>query len=115
MIEAFAKHRVAANLAMIMMTLAGIWAIRVMPTQLDPPMHFPQVFVEVTWVGASAEDLETLVTTPIEQQLRTLPDLNEITSSTRNGRTFINVRFEYDTDITIAFEQVKQRVARSCR
>ena len=111
MIEVFAKHRVAANLAMIMMTLAGIWAIRVMPTQLDPPMHFPQVFVEVTWVGASAEDLETLVTSPIEQQLRTLADLNEITSSTRNGSTFINVRFDYDTDITIAFEQVKQRVA----
>lgn len=111
MIEIFAKHRVAANLAMIMMTLAGIWAIKVMPTQLDPPMHFPQVFVEVSWVGASAEDLETLVTTPIEQQLRTLAALNEITSSTRNGRTFINVRFEYDTDISVAFEQVKQRVA----
>ncbi len=111
MIEVFAKHRVAANLAMIMMTLAGIWAIRAMPTQLDPPMHFPQVFVEVTWIGASAEDLETLVTTPIEQQLRTLPELKEITSSTWNGNTFINVRFEYDADITIAFEQVKQRVA----
>ena len=61
----FATHRVAANLAMIMMILVGIWAIRVMPSQLDPPMHFPMVFVEVTWIGASAEDLETLVTTPI--------------------------------------------------
>ncbi len=107
----FAKHRVAANLAMIMMTLAGIWAIRVMPTQLDPPMHSPQVFVEVAWVGASAEDLETLVTTPIEQQLRTVADLKEIQSSTRNGHTFINVRFDYDADIAMAFEQVKQRVA----
>ncbi|MGE0622378.1 MAG: efflux RND transporter permease subunit [Pseudomonadales bacterium] len=111
MIELFAKHRVAANLAMIMMTLAGIWAIRVMPTQLDPPMHFPAVFVEVTWVGASAEDLETLVTTPIEQQLRTVPELKELNSSTRNGSTFINARFNYDADITQAFDQVKQRVA----
>ena len=76
---------------MIMMILVGIWAIRVMPSQLDPPMHFPMVFVEVTWIGASAEDLETLVTTPIEQQLRTLSDLKEINSSTRNGHTFINV------------------------
>ena len=111
MIEIFARHRVAANLAMIMMTLLGIWAIRVMPTQLDPPMHFPMVYVEVTWIGASAEDLETLVTTPIEQQLRTLPALKELESSTRNGSTFINARFEYDADITVAFDQVKQRVA----
>ncbi|MFV2090267.1 MAG: efflux RND transporter permease subunit, partial [Pseudomonadales bacterium] len=111
MIEKFAKHRVAANLAMIMMTLVGIWAIRVMPTQLDPPTHYPMVYVEVSWVGASAEDLETLVTTPIEQQLRTLPALNEISSSIRNGRTLINVRFDYDTDITQAFDRVKQRVA----
>jgi multidrug efflux pump subunit AcrB len=111
LIETFARHRVAANLAMIMMILVGVWAIKVMPTQLDPPTHFPQVFVEVTWVGASAEDLETLVTGPIEQQLRTLPELKEINSSTRNGSTFINVRFNYDADISVAFEQVKQRVA----
>ena len=96
---------------MIMMILVGIWAIRVMPSQLDPPMHFPMVFVEVTWIGASAEDLETLVTTPIEQQLRTLSDLKEINSSTRNGYTFINVRFDYDADISQAMDQVKQRVA----
>ncbi|MCB1684538.1 MAG: efflux RND transporter permease subunit [Pseudomonadales bacterium] len=96
---------------MVMMILAGIWAIRMMPSQLDPPMHFPMVFVEVSWIGASAEDLETLVTTPIEQQLRTLTELNEINSITRNGYTFINVRFDYDADIAHAMDQVKQRVA----
>ena len=52
---------------MIMMTLAGFWAIRTMPSQLDPPMHMPLVFIEIQWIGASAEDIETLVTTPIEQ------------------------------------------------
>ena len=71
MITRFAQHRVAANLTMIMMTLAGLWAIRSMPSQLDPPATFPLVFVQVQWVGASAEDVESLVTTPIEQQLKT--------------------------------------------
>ena len=59
LIANFAQHRVAANLTMIMMTLAGIWAIRSMPSQLDPPANFPIVFVEVQWIGASAEDIDT--------------------------------------------------------
>ncbi len=111
LIKTFAEHRVAANLAMIMMILAGIWAVRNMPTMLDPPANFPLVVVEVTWVGAAAEDIEALVTTPIEQQLRTVNDLHELTSRTVNGYTYIQAQFNHDADMTIALDQVKQRVA----
>ncbi|MEM7078894.1 MAG: efflux RND transporter permease subunit [Pseudomonadota bacterium] len=110
MINTFAQHRVAANLLMIMMILAGFWAVRSMPAMLDPPAHFPMVFVEVTWIGAAAEDIESLVTTPIEQQLRTLEDLQELRSRTVNGYTFIDARFNYDADIQLALDRVKQRV-----
>ena len=55
MIEKFAQHRVAANLTMIMMTLAGIWAIRSMPSQLDPPATFPMVFVRGVLGGGASE------------------------------------------------------------
>jgi len=96
---------------MIMMTLLGIWAIRVTPTQLDPPINFPVVYIDVEWLGASAEDVESLVTTPIEQQIRTLNALKEITSTTRNGSTEIRAQFEFDADMTVALDQVKQRVA----
>ena len=54
MIRQFAEHRVAANLLMVMMILAGIWAIRTMPSMLDPPANFPLVHVNVTWIGAAA-------------------------------------------------------------
>lgn len=111
LIEIFARHRVASNLLMIMMVLIGFWAIRVMPSQLDPPVSFPMVFVEVQWIGASAEDIETLVTVPIEQQLRTVNDLHELSSRTDNGTTTIEVEFDYGTDMTLALDQVKQRVA----
>ncbi len=111
MIEVFARHRVAANLLMIMMILIGLWAIRVMPSQLDPPIVFPMVFVEVVWVGAGAEDVEKLVTIPIEQQLRTVNGLKELSSRTDNGATAIYVEFDYGTDMTLALDQVKQRVA----
>ncbi|NIP15509.1 MAG: MMPL family transporter [Pseudomonadales bacterium] len=111
MITRFAQHRVAANLTMIMMTLAGLWAIRSMPSQLDPPASFPLVFVQIQWVGASAEDVESLVTTPIEQQLKTLNDLKELASRTENGSVAIWAQFHQGADMTLALDQVKQRVA----
>ena len=66
MIDTFARHKVAANLLMVMMILIGFWAVRVMPSQRDPPADFPIVVEDVQWIGARAEDVETLVTIPIE-------------------------------------------------
>ena len=111
MIQLLAQHRVASNLAMIMMILAGLWAIRTMPSMLDPPMNFPMVYVEVEWRGASAEDIEELVTVPIEQQLRTINAMRELTSRTEVGFVRVAAEFHHGTDMTVALDQVKQRVA----
>jgi multidrug efflux pump subunit AcrB len=111
LIKKFAEHRVASNLAMIMMILAGVWAVRTMPTMLDPPANIPNVIVEIAWVGAAAEDIDALVTTPIEQQMRTITDLYELSSRTVNGYTFIHATFNFDADMTVALDTVKQRVA----
>ena len=82
-----------------------------MPTQLDPPATFPVVWVTVTWPGASAEDMEALVTNPIEQQLRTVNQLKELNSRTQAGQMRISVTFEHDADLTMGLDDVKQRVA----
>jgi multidrug efflux pump subunit AcrB len=111
LIRLLAEHRVAANLAMIMMTLAGLWAVRVIPTQLDPPQHIPVVLVEVQWRGAAAEDVEELVTTPIEQQLRTVNDLKELRAYVTTGYTRIVAEFTFDADMVLALDNVKQRVS----
>jgi multidrug efflux pump subunit AcrB len=103
-IARFARHRVAANLLMIMMTLAGLWALRTMPAQLDPPANFPVVYVEIQWPDAGAEDVESLVTLPVEQQLHTLPDLREMRSQSQYGFVRITLEFEYDADMTAALD-----------
>jgi len=110
MIKLLAQHRVAANLLMIMMVLAGLFTMKNIPSQLDPPTTFPLVIVEVEWRGAAAEDIEELITTPIEAQLRTLNDLYELRSSTENGYVRVNAIFNNDADMTVALDAVKQRV-----
>lgn len=111
MIELFAKHRVAANLAMLIMILAGFWTLKNVPTQLDPPSPQPYVVVEVEWRSASAEDIEELVTTPIEQQIRTVNNLRELRSRTMNGFVQVIAEFNMDADMVLALDTVKQRVA----
>ena len=111
MIRLLAQHRVAANLLMVMMVLAGLFTMKSIPSQLDPPAKFPVVAVEVTWRGAAAEDIEELITTPIESQLRTINELYELRSLTKNGSVRINAIFNHDADMTLSLDTVKQRVA----
>lgn len=110
MIRLLAEHRVAANLLMGIMLLLGLFTMKSIPSQLDPPSSFPLVWVDVNWRGAAAEDVEELITIPIEAQLRTIQELHELTSTTRNGYVRISARFNQDADMTLALDGVKQRV-----
>ena len=107
MIEIFAKHKVAANLTMVVMILAGIWAVNTIPAQLDPPQPPTSIVIEVAWPGASAEDVAGRVTKPIENQLRNIAGLRELNSRSINGYTRLVVWFHYDTDMVIALDGVK--------
>lgn len=110
MIATFARHPVAANLTMLVMIMAGIWAIQAMPTQLDPPAKLPYIIVEVVWEGAGAEDVEALVTRPIEQQLRGLKDLRELTSRSVDGYLRLVAELNFDADVQLGVDQIKQRL-----
>ncbi|MGK0225152.1 MAG: multidrug efflux pump subunit AcrB, partial [Limisphaerales bacterium] len=111
LIDVFARHRVAANLAMVMMVLSGLWAADRIPTQLDPAIEWPVVRVHADWPGASAEDVEKLIVIPIEQQLRTLDGLQELRSTSYIGGAFIRIQFNHGVDMIGANDTVKQRIA----
>ncbi len=75
LIDTFTRHRLASNLLMIMLALAGLWGIRQLTVQLNPAQDANEASVSIAWPGASAEDIERLVTEPVEQQLRSLTRL----------------------------------------
>ncbi|HKI74651.1 MAG TPA: efflux RND transporter permease subunit, partial [Pseudomonadales bacterium] len=110
-IDLFTRHRVAANLAMIMMILSGLWAVDRINTQLDPTQQAPYAWVNITWRGASAEDVERLVVVPIEQKLKNLDHLQELTSSSRNGGGYVQVQFTFDANMTDELDAIKDRIS----
>ncbi|MDM8561499.1 efflux RND transporter permease subunit [Candidatus Parabeggiatoa sp. HSG14] len=111
LIGLFAQHKVAANLLMIMMIMAGIWALSKLNTQFLPNFELDIISITVLWTGATAEDIEISITGPIEQELRTLDHIRKMNSTSTNGFSAIILEFDEGTDMGWALDQVKEKVS----
>ena len=111
LIGAFAQHRVAANLLMIIMIMSGVWALHFLNTQFFPSFTLETINVRVVWRGASAEDIEDGLTNRIEEALRTQENLRDMTSTSAEGIASISLEYESGTDMSRALDQVKEKVA----
>lgn len=112
-IALFAQHRVAANLLMIIMILLGSWSLSKLNTQFFPNFELDVITVRVTWSGASAEDVETGITTPLEQELRGLDGLHKMTSTSASGISAITLEFKDGTNMDAALEKVNSVIRRT--
>lgn len=110
-IDLFTRHKVAANLVMIMMILSGLWASTRINTQLDPSVEWPLVIINASWPGASAEDVEQLIVIPVEQQLRTMVGLQQMYSTSTQGSANIRMEFSFDSDMGKVIDDVSDRIA----
>lgn len=108
----FTHHRVAANLLMTLMILAGVWGLVKLNTQFFPNFALDMATVRVEWSGATAEDVERSLTIPLEQELRSVNGLKKISSTSATGISSLTLEFVEGTDIGAALDEVRERVAR---
>ena len=106
----FARHRVAANLLMVMMLLSGVIALDKLNVQFFPNFELDQISVSTIWSGASSEDVESGITIPLEQRLRSIDNLKEMTSTSATGTSGITLEFEENADISFALDEVKKQI-----
>ena len=111
LIAVFASHPVACNLLMAIMLLVGAWALTRLNTQFFPTFDVDFVIVEVSWPGASAEDVAAAITEPIERELLGIGTVKEMTSASSRGATAIDLEYHEGTDMEVALDEVKRRVA----
>ena len=76
-----------------------------------PPISIPFVSVNVTYTGATAQDVELLISEPIENVLAGMPGAVSITSTSSEGSASVNVQLADGTDATQAALEVERRVA----
>ncbi|WP_430416844.1 efflux RND transporter permease subunit [Parasphingorhabdus sp.] len=101
---------VAAALALI--ALIGIVSAFSTPIQLFPDIERPSLTVQAQWRAASPKEIESEITIPIEQELRGIPGLTNISSWSNNGGVWLNLEFALGTNMDKAFAEVSGRVQR---
>jgi HAE1 family hydrophobic/amphiphilic exporter-1 len=109
--DTFIRRPILASVCSLVLILAGVVAIPTMPVAQYPPLAPPQVNVTAFYTGANAQEVETAVTTPLEQAINGVEGMLYMTSSsTNNGAATITVTFDITRDQDLAAVDVQNRV-----
>ena len=109
-IELFSRHRNAANLLFISMILFGIYGLSNLNTQFFPTTEIKEVNINVSWQGATAEDIDKNIVAAIEPEVRFIDGVKEFYAKSRQGFTSIRLEFRPDTDMQRAVGEVEAAV-----
>ncbi len=91
MIRSFVKNGRLMSLAIILLIVSGLGALSTMPRMEDPRMQNRHASVLTRLPGASAERIEVLITEKIEQKLRKISEIKNITSVSRPGISAVKI------------------------
>jgi multidrug efflux pump len=105
--EPFVRRPVATVLLTVGLALSGIGAFFVLPVSPLPQVDFPVITVSAAIAGASPDTMASSVATPLERRLGVISGVNEMTSSSSNGQTRINLQFDLNRKIDAAAREVQ--------
>src|SRR5271168_5252161 len=101
-VEFFIRRPVFATVCAILITLIGAVSIPALPIAQYPTLALPQVTVASFYTGASAEVVESAVTTPLELAINGVPGMRYLeSSSSSDGSSAVTVTFDVDRDVDL--------------
>lgn len=104
------RHKLLVFLVTVAVCVFGVLCLRRLPIDAFPDItpNLVQVFAEIE--GAAAEEVEQLVTRPVEIAMRGIPGVKKIRSLSSLGLSTVNIYFEDDVDIYFARQLVTERL-----
>ncbi len=105
------KRPVTTILIFVALIVIGIYSLSQLPIDLYPEMELPFIGVVTTYSGASASDIETNITRPIEDLLNSVGNLKEMTSTSSDGISVIFMNFEYGTNLDEASNDIRSNLS----
>jgi hydrophobic/amphiphilic exporter-1 (mainly G- bacteria), HAE1 family len=112
LVDFFIRRPIFATVCALLIVLAGAVCIPTLPVALYPDLAPPQVVVTSNYIGANAKDVESAVTTILEQSINGVEGMRYISSTSSNdGTSAITITFQTGYNLDIAAVDVQNRVA----
>ena len=96
---------------LIVVILGGVSLTR-LPIDLMPDITYPTMSVSADYENAGPEEIEELVTRPIEEAMTAVPGVEEVTSISSEGSSHVRVTFAWGTDLEAAADDIRDRLDR---
>ena len=109
--ESAVKKPVMTSLVFVGIVIMGLFSLSKLPIDLLPNIETNTILVLTSYQGASAADIETNVTRPLESSLNTVSNLKNITSTSRENTSIITLEFEYGEDIEALTNDVRDKLS----
>ncbi len=103
-------NKMTVFVILVMIFLAGIFSYQSMPREAFPEIVVPEIYIATPYPGNSALDIEKLITRPIEKEINGISGVDEIISTSIEGFSSIQVKFDFSVTPTEALRKVKDKV-----
>ncbi|MEQ8979591.1 MAG: efflux RND transporter permease subunit, partial [Deltaproteobacteria bacterium] len=113
MLKALIDKAAVVGLLVAVIIIFGWKVYEEMPREAAPDVDIPVVLITTPYIGVSAKDIETLITTPIENELTSVKDVKKMSSTSAEGASIISLEFEPEVIIEDALQRVRDRVNRA--
>ncbi len=97
------------NVVFVMLVIAGLFSLFTIPVENMPNVDIGKVFINTFYIGASADDVERLVTAEMEEALDGLEDVEYVQSESYRNFSSVEVKFNDDADYEDLYDELRFR------
>lgn len=107
------NNRTTVYLVTVLITIIGIFSYIMLPKEQFPEVEIPIFNVVTIQAGSSPADMENLITRPLEQELRSIDGIDEISSVSKQAASIITIEFETSKNKLVAQQEVNDAVEKA--
>ncbi len=110
--EAAVKRPITTTMVFLIIIVLGVMSLRYLPVDLLPAIEYARLSINTSYPNVGPEEIETIITDKIENAVASVPNLEEVRSSSREGRSWVTLEFAQGVSIDEAANDVRAALDR---
>ena len=110
--ETAVKRPVATTMFFLIIIVLGVMSFRFLPVDLLPPIEYPQLTVATDYPNVGPEEIETIITQPVENTIASVPGVERVRSSSEEGESRVRLEFAQGVNVDVAANDVRAALDR---